>query len=74
MVFSNNEQGHVRHGTVILALGINPKNLTEKSLELLAKEFGCAFEKGELLIWVEATEQRAEQIFDILRKRNALFD
>ncbi|MGA8833790.1 MAG: hypothetical protein WB554_19485, partial [Desulfomonilaceae bacterium] len=74
MFFSNKDEGNERHGTVIAALGINPKNLTEKYLELLAKEFGCTFEKGELLIWVETNEERAEQIFETLRKRNSLFD
>lgn len=74
MFFSNKDQQNERHGTVIAALGINPKNVTETYLESLAKEFGCTFEKGDLLIWVEASEKRAEEIFDILRKRNSLFD
>ncbi len=74
MFFSNKDGGNERHGTVIAALGINPKELTEKYLESLAREFGCAFERGDLLIWVEASEERTEQIFETLRKRNSLFD
>ena len=74
MFFSNKDEGNERYGAVIAALGINPKKLTEKYLESLTKEFGCAFEKGDLLIWVEANEERAEQIFETLRKRNCLFD
>lgn len=73
MVFCNKEEGMERHGTVIAALGIDPRTLTEKFLKSLEKEFGCPFEKGELLIWVEASEERAEEIFEILRKRNARF-
>ncbi len=73
MVFCNKDEGNERHGTVIEALGINPKTLTIKYLESLEKEFGCVFEKGELLIWVETNAERAEQIFDSLRKRNCTF-
>lgn len=73
MVFYNEEEGRERHGTVIAALGIDPQALTEKLLKSLEKEFGCPFEKGELLVWVEASEERAEEIFEILRKRNARF-
>ena len=73
MVFCNKEAGNERHGTVIEALGINPSTLTDKHLESLAKEFGCVFEKGELLIWVETDAERAEQIFDSLRKRHSSF-
>jgi hypothetical protein len=40
---------------------------------IFSKEFGCVFEKGELLIWVETNDERAEQIFDSLRKRNCAF-
>jgi hypothetical protein len=71
MVFLNKDQGRERHGTVIAALGIDPKTLTDKFLASLEKEFGCPFEKGELLIWVEASEERAEEIFEVLRKRNS---
>jgi hypothetical protein len=42
-------------------------------MESLEKEFGCVFEKGELLIWVETNAERAEQIFDSLRKRHSSF-
>ncbi|MCL5123827.1 MAG: hypothetical protein M1511_04875 [Deltaproteobacteria bacterium] len=73
MFFSNKDDGNERHGTVIAALGINPNKLNENYLDSLAKEFGCHFEKGELLIWVEANEERAEQIFETLRRRNSLF-
>ena len=45
MVFCNKDEGNERHGTVIEALGINPKTLTIKYLESLEKEFGCVFEK-----------------------------
>jgi len=74
MFFSNKNEGNERHGTVIAALGINPKKLTGIYLESLTREFGCAFEKGDLIIWVEASEQRAEQIFETLRKRNSFSD
>ncbi|MGC8660738.1 MAG: hypothetical protein ACP5U1_16870 [Desulfomonilaceae bacterium] len=73
MFFSNNDDGNERHGTVIAALGINPNMLTESYLDSLSKEFGCRFEKGELLIWVEASEDRADQIFETLRRRNSIF-
>jgi hypothetical protein len=73
MVFCNKDEGNERHGTVIEALGINPKTLTIKYMESLEKEFGCVFEKGELLIWVETNAERAEQIFDSLRKRHSSF-
>jgi hypothetical protein len=73
MVFCNKDEGNERHGTVIEALGINPKTLTINYLQSLEKEFGCVFEKGELLIWVETNAERAEQIFDSLRKRNCSF-
>ncbi|MDA8407527.1 MAG: hypothetical protein M0T73_11825 [Deltaproteobacteria bacterium] len=73
MFFSNKDGGNERHGTVIAALGINPEILTEKYLQFLKQEFGCTFEKGESLIWVEANEERAEQIFETIRKRNSLF-
>ncbi len=70
MVFYNKQEGRERHGTVIASLGIDPKTLTDKFLASLEKEFGCPFERGDLLIWVEASEDRAEQIFEKLRKRN----
>lgn len=73
MVFCNKDREQERHGTVIEALGINPKTLTNNYLESLEKEFGCGFERGELLIWVEANAERAEQIFDSLRKRHSSF-
>lgn len=73
MVFCNRDADNERHGTVIEALGINPSTLTDKHLESLEKEFGCVFEKGELLIWVETDAERAEQIFDSLRKRHSSF-
>ncbi|MGB6063724.1 MAG: hypothetical protein WBG50_02885 [Desulfomonilaceae bacterium] len=69
MVFFNDSDGKVRYGTVIASLGIDPKIVTGKYLESLCAEFGCIFEKGELLLWVQATEERADQIFEILRKR-----
>lgn len=71
MVFCNLEDGRERHGTVIASLGINPKTMSDGFLAALEKEFGCPFDRGELLIWVEASEQRAEEIFEILRRRNA---
>jgi len=73
MFFSNKDEQNERYGTVIAALGINPKKLTEKYLESLTKEFGHPFERGDLLIWVESSEEREEQIFETLRKRNSLF-
>jgi len=73
MVFFNEDEGRERYGTVIASLGMDPKKLTDKYMEALGKEFGCAFERGELLIWVEASEDRAEEIFEILRKRNTRF-
>jgi len=69
MVFVNTNDGRERHGTVITALGIDPKTLTSECLEALGKEFGCTFERGDLLIWIEASEERAEHIFEILRNR-----
>ncbi len=71
MVFYNGEAGRDRYGTVIAALGIDPKTVTDEFLASLKREFGCPFDKGELLIWVEASEERAEEIFEILRKRNS---
>ena len=70
MFFNNDSEGNERYGTVIASLGIDPKKVTEPYLESLSKEFGCVFEKGELLLWVQDTEERAEQIFEILRKRH----
>jgi|GEM_PF-1095363 hypothetical protein len=74
MVFCNDSEGKKRYGTVIASLGIDPKKVTEKYLESLTKEFGCVFERGELLLWVQETEERAEQIFEILRKRHFPFE
>jgi len=73
MFFSHKNNGNERHGTVIAALGLNPSQLTSGHIKNLEKEFGCAFETGELLIWVEASEERAEQIFDTLRRRHSPF-
>ena len=73
MFFHNDGQGKQRYGTVIAALGIDPKNVTQNYLESLTKEFGCIFEKGESLLWVQASEERAEQLFEILRKRHFPF-
>jgi hypothetical protein len=73
MVFLNESDGKKRYGTVIASLGIDPNKLTDKYLESLAKEFGCVFERGDLLLWVQETEERAEHIFDILRKRHFPF-
>lgn len=74
MFFLHKENENVRYGTVISALGINPTSLTQKALQSWEKEFGCKFEKGDLLIWVEANEEQADQIFDLLRKRNFHFE
>jgi hypothetical protein len=71
MVFAYKEQGNERHGTVMASLGMNPGKVTTEYLKSLEREFGCAFESGELLIWVEANEDQAEQIFDTLRRRNS---
>ncbi|MFA6222623.1 MAG: hypothetical protein WC647_09955 [Desulfomonilaceae bacterium] len=73
MVFSHQDEENERHGTVIASLGMNPSKITGNYLESLEREFGCAFERGDLLIWVEANEERAEQIFETLRKRNCPF-
>jgi len=73
MFFHNDGQGKRRYGTVIAALGIDPKNVTQKYVESLTKEFGCIFEKGESLLWVQAGEERAEQLFEILRRRHFPF-
>jgi hypothetical protein len=72
MFFSHKGDGSKRYGTVIAALGIDPEELTPSKLALLEKEFGCSFERGQMLIWIECEEHRAEQIFDILRRRNFL--
>jgi hypothetical protein len=72
MFFSHKGDGVKRYGTVIAALGIDPEHLTPGHLKLLEKEFGCLFEKGQMLIWVEADESRADEIFEILRRRNFL--
>jgi hypothetical protein len=74
MVFYNESEGKQRYGTVIASLGIDPNKITEKYLESLTREFGCVFERGELLLWVQETEDRAEQIFDTLRKRHFPFE
>lgn len=73
MFFSYKDDGNERHGTVIASLGLNPRKLTGEYLKSLEREFGCAFEIGELLIWVEASEERADQVFEILRRRNSPF-
>ncbi len=70
MFFFNDTDGQQRYGTVIASLGLDPKKITERYLEALKKEFGCIFERGELLLWVQEVEERAEQIFEILRKRH----
>jgi hypothetical protein len=70
MFFFNDDDGQERYGTVIASLGLDPKKVTEGYLDALKKEFGCVFEKGQLLIWVQESEERAEQIFEILRKRH----
>ncbi len=69
MFFRNDSEGKERYGTVIAALGLDPKKLTPNFLKSLEKEFGCLFERGESLLWVQETEERAEQIFDILTKK-----
>lgn len=70
MFFFNDADGQQRYGTVIASLGLDPKKVTDGYLDSLKKEFGCVFEKGQLLIWVQESEERAEQIFEILRKRH----
>ncbi len=72
-MFLNESEGRKRYGTVIASLGIDPKSVTQKYLDALTKEFECLFERGELLLWVQATEERADQIFEILRKRHFPF-
>jgi hypothetical protein len=69
MFFFNDTDGKERYGTVMASLGLDPKKVTLEYLKALTKEFGCDFERGESLIWVQESEQRAEQIFEILRKR-----
>lgn len=69
MFFFNDTDGKERYGTVIASLGLDPKRVTPEYLNALTKEFGCDFEKGESLIWVQESEERAEQIFEILRRR-----
>ena len=71
MFFSNGQNGTRRHGTVIASLGIDPTKLNKEYLAELEAEFGCNFEIGQLLVWVEADEERADDIFDILRRRNS---
>ncbi len=66
----NDSDGQQRYGTVIAALGLDPKKITERYLEALKKEFGCTFERGDLLLWVQAPEERAEHIFETIRKRH----
>jgi hypothetical protein len=73
MVFYNESDGKKRYGTVIASLGIDPEKVTESHLKSLTNEFGCVFEKGELLLWVQETEERAEEVFEILRKRHSSF-
>jgi len=73
MVFYNDSEGKKRYGTVIASLGIDPNKVTEKYLASLTQEFGCVFERGELLLWVQETEERAEEVFEILRKRHFPF-
>ena len=73
MVFFNDSEGKARYGTVIASLGIDPKKVTPEYLKALSKEFGCPVERGESLIWVQEGEERAEQIFEILRKRHFPF-
>ena len=70
MFVFNDADGQQRYGTVIASLGLDPEKLTEHYLEALNKEFGCTFERGELLLWVQESEERAEQIFEILRKQH----
>jgi hypothetical protein len=74
MVFYNESEGKKRYGTVIASLGIDPKKVNQRYLDALTKEFGCVFERGELLLWVQETEDRAEHIFEVLRKRNFPFE
>lgn len=73
MVFYNESEGRKRFGTVIASLGIDPTKITAKYVEALTDEFGCVFERGDLLLWVQETEERAEQIFETLRKRHFPF-
>ncbi len=73
MFFSHKENGAERHGTVIASLGIDPAKISGDYLKALEIEFGCIFETGQLLVWVEAEEEKAEQIFDTLRRRNSLY-
>jgi hypothetical protein len=69
MFFFNDTEGKERYGTVMASLGLDPKKVTPEFLKSLEKEFGCPFERGESLIWVQETEERAEQIFDSLSKK-----
>ena len=69
MFFFNDADGKERYGTLIASLGLDPKKVTLQYLKALTNEFGCDFERGESLIWVQESEERAEQIFEILRKR-----
>jgi hypothetical protein len=73
-MFCNESGGKKRYGTVIASLGIDPKKMTQAYLDSLTKEFGCVFERGELILWVQETEDRAGQIFDILRRRYFPFE
>lgn len=71
MFFSHRENGAKRHGTVMAALGMDPARFNEDYILSLKREFGCNFETGQLLIWVEADEEKAEKIFETLRRRNS---
>ena len=73
MFFRNDSEGKERYGAVIASLGLDPKKVTPEFLRSLEKEFGCPFERGESLIWVQENEERAEQIFDTLGKKYFLF-
>jgi len=72
-MFCNDSDGKERYGTAIASLGIDPKKVTEKYLEPLEQEFGCVFQKGELLIWVQESQEKAEYIIETLRKRHFPF-
>jgi len=73
MFLSTDGQGKQHYGTVIAALGIDPKIVTQSYRDSLKKEFGCVFFRSESLLWVQAGEERAEQIFELLRKRHFPF-
>ena len=73
MFLRNGSEGKERYGTVIASLGLDPKKVTREFLRSLEREFGCSFERGESLIWVQENEERAEQIFDTLGKKYFLF-